>query len=125
MKLLIGLIALSAIGGTPGQPSLQTTNDRVAQIEVSVQWYFIEGYITMNAVNDDPVVRAMLYAEAILGVKTWTVTSNSLNVASFDGGSIGWPAAGKTISFPSTAQTNTCANMIDEFTFGLAMKQSN
>jgi hypothetical protein len=124
MKLLISIFALLIIGGTKADSHDARLDGGKANFEANIlTWQNIETYIFNTASKDDPLVREMLHAEAVLGIKTWSLNFFSTALGGRDGGAVGWPSTGKTISFPTSEQASICADMIDEFTFWAHRRQ--
>ncbi len=80
----------------------------------AVTWGEIHTYIESHATNYRPATESQLWNESVMGRKTWEVTGSGQN-ARRDGGGIGWPRYGETITFSTRAEAEELGVMVDEF----------
>lgn len=80
----------------------------------TVTWDEIHTYVESHATNYRPSTESELWGESVTGRKTWEVTGGGQN-ARRDGGGIGWPRYGETITFSTRAEAEELGVMVDEF----------
>lgn len=119
MTVLLATLALFAGNGfAPTVGSLSLFPPPIAR---EVTWQDISDYVALHATARDPVTEEMFRTEAEAGIKTWVLCAGSSGGGEvlgswLDGPGAGWPSIGHVLRFPTAAERDVAAAMIDELT---------